>query len=301
LFLAEFADGCGLDYWSPFSKIIRAQSYTGPEGPYEFVDEVVGIFAHNPTVIYSPADKLYLLYYIGCPFSPSETCSPPSFSCGPGNDLNAESGISVASSPDLKTWTSHGQVFSGQDNDDWDADITNPSPLPLFSSRNNTAVILLAYRGCPYNCYGAELMNLATAPTFTGPYTKISPNPIFSNGNEDPFLWRDKRGNYHMLLHSLEAGGGFGDGPKVGRHAFAENFEGPWTFNNETLAFNTHVEFTDGTSVDYYRRERPQLFFSEDEEMVPLYLTTGVQEVGSGMSYSIIQPIKEAKRWEQEL
>jgi hypothetical protein len=40
------------------------------------------------------------------------------------------------------------------------------------------------------------------------------------------------------------------------------------------------VEFDDGTSIDFYRRERPQLFFSADGEMRPLVLTTGVQEKG---------------------
>jgi hypothetical protein len=301
LFLAEFGDGCGLDYWSPYSRIIRVDSEVGPQGPYEFVEEVIGTFAHNPTVIYSSADKLYLFYYIGCDFSPPEICTAPSFSCGPRNDLNAESGISVASSPDLKTWTFVGQIFSGQNDDDWDADVTNPSPFPLYSSGNHTASILLAYRDCLYNCNGAELLNLATAPGLKGPYTKISPNPILENGNEDPFLWRDKRGNYHMLLHSLEPEGGFGDGPKVGRYAYAKEFEGPWIVNNKTLAFDTHVEYTDGTSIDFYRRERPQLFFSEDGEMTPLFLTNGVQEVGSGMSYRIIQPLGGADEYEKHL
>lgn len=83
-----------------------------------------------------------------------------------------------------------------------------------------------------------------------------------------------------MLLHSLERDGGFGEGRRVGRHAFCRSIDGPWTFNNETLAFSTRVEFDDGTSIDFYRRERPQLFFSADGEMRPLVLTTGVQEKG---------------------
>lgn len=101
-----------------------------------------------------------------------------------------------------------------------------------------------------------------------------------------------------MLTHSLEPEGGFGDGPKVGRHAFSRTLEGPWTFNNKTLAFSTFVEYSDGTNVDFYRRERPQLFFSEDGQMTPLYLTNGVQEKGSGMSYTIIQPLPGAKKFE---
>jgi hypothetical protein len=94
-----------------------------------------------------------------------------------------------------------------------------------------------------------------------------------------------------MLLHSLEPEGGFGSGPKVGRHAFAEKLEGLWTFDNKALTFNTEASFADGETRSYYRRERPQLLFSADGEMMPLILTTGVQEVGSAMSYSLIQPV----------
>ena len=47
LFAAEFTGGCGLDYWSPMSRIIRAVSADGPAGPYMFEKELVGTFAHN--------------------------------------------------------------------------------------------------------------------------------------------------------------------------------------------------------------------------------------------------------------
>ena len=292
LLLAEFTENCGLDYWSPYSRIIRAESTSGPAGPYTFASEVVGTFAHNPTVVYSKAEKKYLMYYIGCPYEGNKTtCTSPQFTCGPGNFNNGESGISIQSSSDLRTWKFEGQVFKGADNNAWDADITNPSPWPLESRGHDTPAMLLVYRGCPAGCKENELINVATAPTFHGPYTKLSPDPIFPASNEDPFVWVDKRGNYHLLLHSLEAEGGFGDGPKVGRHAFARSWQGPWTFDNETLAFSTAVSFTDGTKIDYYRRERPQLFFSEDDEMRPLYLTTGVQEKDSPMSYTVIQRV----------
>ncbi|KUJ19627.1 uncharacterized protein LY89DRAFT_457059 [Mollisia scopiformis] len=296
LFLAGFTHQCGLDYWSPYSRIVHATSLEGPAGPYEFHSEVVGTFAHNPTVIWSPADEKWLLYYIGCPQSVNATCTSPSFSCGPGNFINGESGISVLSSEDLYSWTPHGQVMSGMNDGAWDADITNPSPHPL----GRKGEMLLVYRGCPFNCSGNELISLSTAPSFLGPYTKLS-SPIFPESNEDPFVWQDKRGNWHMLLHSLEPDGGFGSGPMVGRHAFAEKLEGEWTFDAETLAFSAVVEFQGGEVREFYRRERPQLFFSEDAEMKPLFLMTGVQEVGSEMSYSLIQPIEGAREWEQAL
>ena len=144
------------------------------------------------------------------------------------------------------------------------------------------------------------MLNLAIATSYTGPYHRIYNHPLFSDGNEDPFLWRDKRGHFHMLMHSLEAGGGFGDGPKVGRHAYARHIDSKWTFGNRTLAFNTTVQWTDGTHTDFYRRERPQLVFSDDGNMTPLYLTNGVQEAGQGSSYTVIQPLTTAAEWERQ-
>ena len=308
-FLAEFTHGCGLDYWSPYSRIVRTVSTTGPLGPYYFAAEVAGTFAHNPTVVWSSADREYLLYYIGCPTDVDEKCTTKRFSCGPGNNNNGESGISVMSSPDLYTWTLRGQVFKGMNKGLWDDDTTNPSPFSLgdtpftYGGPENildpsegddaTSEILLAYRGCHFNCStGKELISLASASSFEGPYARLNNHkPIFPNPNEDPFLWRDKRGNFHLLMHSLEPDGGFGDGPKIGRHAYSRSIEGPWTFNNRTLAFSTLVEFDDGTSVDFYRRERPQLLFSDGGSMRPLILSTGVQEEGKKESYSVMVPI----------
>ena len=302
LFAAEFTGHCGLDYWSPMSRIIRAVG-SSPAGPFTFAAEVVGTFAHNPTVIWSPADQLYLMYHIGCKVAQPTSCVQPSFSCDSGNNINGESSISMLSSPDLITWTPLGVALGPNPNHDaWDTDTTNPSAFPMASTSDPSAPgILLAYRGCPYNCGGAELIALASAPSYRGPYTRIgTAQPLFSNGNEDPHVWRDARGHWHMLMHSLEAGGGFGGGPKVGRHAFSRDIGQAWTFNNNTLAYNTTVRFDDGSSIDFFRRERPQLYFSEDGAMTPLYLTTGVQGKGRSDAYTVVQPLATARAWERD-
>ncbi|CRG88688.1 Reelin [Talaromyces islandicus] len=286
---AQFAFGCDLDYWTPYSVIAHSISTTGPEGPYHFRAQLVDTFAHNPTVIYSAADAAYVLVHIGCPVNVSTTsCETVQFSCGTGNTNNGESGISAWTSRDLDTWQFHGQVMPGNGNGTWDADTTNPSIFPLHADGHN---MLMAYRGCVENCGEAlEQIGVASAPSFTGPYTRL-PGPVFPENTEDPHIWRDKRGNWHMLVHSLEAGGGFGAGPKVGRHAYAREWDGEWTFNNSTLAYSTHVEFTDGSAIDFSRRERPQILFSEDGLMRPLFLSNGVQEANSSLSYTIVQPI----------
>ncbi|KHO00563.1 Glycosyl hydrolase family 43, five-bladed beta-propellor domain protein [Metarhizium album ARSEF 1941] len=304
LFVSEFSHGCGLDYWAPYSRIIRAESRSGPAGPYESAAPVQGTFAHNPTVVYSPADGEWLMYRIGCPTEVADTCQVKRFTCGAGNTNNGESGITVMTSRDLRNWKSQGQVLRGNNGSGWDADVTNPSAFPLFSRTSrgdqgdliaDTRAVLLAYRGCPYNCAGEELINVAVSEAgYAGPYEKLQQDPVFASGNEDPFIWRDSRGTYHMLLHSLEPGGGFGDGPRVGRHAWARDYQGPWTLGNRTLAFSTEIKYDDGTVIDFHRRERPQLYFSEDGTMTPLFLGTGVQPKGSAMSYSVIVPVGDA-------
>ena len=294
LFAAEFTGGCGLDYWAPMSRIIRAEG-ASPAGPFAFSAEVAPTFAHNPTVTWSPADQMWLMFHIGCPYQAPTSCSAPTFSCDPGNNNNGESGITLRTSPDLRNWTSRGIVLGATGSSAWDVDTTNPSAVVMEDGS-----VLLAYRGCAFNCLSDELLSLAAAQSWRGPYTRLTGAPIIPNPAEDPHVWRDARGNWHLLMHSLEPGGGFGDGPKVGRHAFSRGLVGaPWIFNNATLAYNTKVPFTDGSTVDFFRRERPQLFFSDDGAMTPLFLTTGVQQKGSGQSFTLIQPLATAAAWER--
>lgn len=202
-------------------------------------------------------------------------------------------------SRDLRAWTEVGVVFGTNGSSAWDTDTTNPS-LWALPTPDHPGGMLMAYRGCPYNCGGDELLSLATAPSYAGPYTRVADVPILpGHGAEDPHVWRDARGNWHLLMHSLEPGGGFNGGPKIGRHAFARaSPSAAWTFNNATLAYNTTVPFTDGSVVTMYRRERPQLFFSDDGAMTPLYLTTGVQQWGQPSSYTLVQPLTTAAAWE---
>ncbi|KAI0427685.1 hypothetical protein F5Y09DRAFT_315388 [Xylaria sp. FL1042] len=266
LITSQMAHGCGLAGWRPFSTIIRAESRTGPTGPYTFAQTLFETFHHNPTTIYSPADDKYLLYCIGRDLEAPTTCQSQKFN----------NTISVSSSADLKDW----QPLDAQLEN-----VTNPAPWPLWSMRNQTHAMLLA----------VEKNNIYTAQNFSGPYA-LAVEPHNTDRSEDPFLWQDKRGNWHFLVHYLiDIDLGL-KGPRVGAHAYARRWEGPWMFNNRTLAYNTTVGFTDGTSVTYYRRERPKLYLSDDGNRTPIYLVNGVQEFNQSGSYTLIQPIGPGAR-----
>ncbi|KAI0181738.1 hypothetical protein GGR52DRAFT_53671 [Hypoxylon sp. FL1284] len=281
LVLDHFPRGCGLAAWRPFSTVARAESRTGPAGPYRYAQELLGTFRHNSQVVWSPTDGRYLLYTIG-----AETATPDK--CASYKWAN---NVSVSSAPDVRgPWTAPARVLN---------ESTNPAPWPLWTADNSTPEIALA----------VEDNALYRADRFAGPYALARTMPWNTSDNaprwtEDPFLWRDRRGNWHVLCHWLvdvaERGEKY---PRVGAHLFARGGleGGNWTFRLET-AYDTTVRFEDGGRIDYYRRERPSLYFSDDGALTPLYLVTGVQEFNSSASYTLIQPIGDAaKRCERDL
>ncbi|KAI0015020.1 hypothetical protein F4780DRAFT_130638 [Xylariomycetidae sp. FL0641] len=264
LIISQMEHGCGLGGWKPFSTIIRAESRSGPAGPYDYAQTLFETFHHNPTTIWSPADERYLLYCIGQDKETPDECSSSKFN----------NTIWVSSSADLREWDDLKPLL---------VNVTNPAPWPLWAEQNQTRDMLLA----------VEKNNIYVASEFGGPYA-LEVEPRQTERSEDPFLWQDKRGHWHMLVHyMIDIDLGL-KGPRVGAHAFAKDWRGPWTFNNRTLAYNTTVRFTDATELEYYRRERPKLYFSDDGLVTPLYLVNGVQEFNSSASYTLIQPVGAA-------
>ncbi|PSN74035.1 hypothetical protein BS50DRAFT_605708 [Corynespora cassiicola Philippines] len=278
LVISQLSRGCGLAGWRPFSTVIRAESRNGPAGPYEWKQELFGTFHHNPTTIWSPADEKYLIYFIGRDMETPDTC----------RSIKMPNNVSVASSPDLKVWDEQTLLLINK---------TNPTPWPLWTPENPTSEMIL----------GVEDNVIHKADSYIGPYSLIKKQPwntsdYSDHWSEDPFLWRDKRGNWHILVHWMvdiaERGEKF---PRVGGHLFSRELTGNWTWKLQEV-YNTTVHFTDGSRTDYLRRERPKLFFSDDGEMTPLYLVNGVQQFNSSGSYTLIQPIgKSAKKYERDL
>jgi hypothetical protein len=175
----------------------------------------------------------------------------------------------------------------------WNADLTNPSPLPLYVSEgSNLNTLLVAYRGSYANgAGGMEQIGIAQASndSYAANYN-LGGGPIVPYSNEDPFLRQDPRGYFHMLMHCTDGriGGGIGQ-PAVGHHAYAECWNCPWTYNSNIFAYKTTVQFADRSSTTYYRRERPQLFF--DPDGTPAFLVNGVQEFNVASSHTLITPI----------
>ncbi|KAL4865163.1 hypothetical protein BDV12DRAFT_211229 [Aspergillus spectabilis] len=288
LFTSQFADGCGLSGWRPSSYVMRAESRTGPQGPYHYADAVSEPFRHNPYVFWSPADRKYLLYATGVDAPEATRCRSISYTQWPNN-------ISVSSAESIRgPWTPFKLILNSLS-----PQSTNPAPWPLWTSKHPTSKVVL----------GVEDNAIYLADEWNGKYELIhtqkwNTSEYSPTWTEDPFLWRDKRGNWHALNHWMidlvEHDGQ--KWPRVGAHMYARELTGPWHFKLQE-AFNSTVNYTDGTIQTLKRRERPKLFFSDDGQMTPLYLINGVQEMGqTGLSSTFIQPIGDKwKKYERDL
>jgi hypothetical protein len=166
---------------------------------------------------------------------------------------------------------------------------TNPAPwvMPngttIVGSHNNegfTVSVAADWRG-PYN-----------APYLLVPYTDYNNTYVF----EDPFLWQDMAsdGVWRLLLHQYNSSN---PAVQVGVGGYAASATADlfseWTLQPfATPAYNTTVDFADGTSVTMARRERPKLLLSATTGE-PAVLYNGVCPPGTDACWTLSQPIAQ--------
>jgi hypothetical protein len=282
LFASRIDNHCGLNVWTTNSACVKAISNSGPDGPFSFVDYVLPAFCHNPT-IHTAVDGTLLLYHIGdgTENPNSETkcvngSTPPAANVGSGEGSGYIT-INYASSVN-GTWTALGKaILTGGGSGAWDEGVTNPGPWMWPNGS-----VLLSYRGKDSN--SKELLGIASAPNWKGPYTRLRTTPLFNtSGAEDPFLWQDVDDKYHLLFNDK-----WEDSVGVGGHAYSNDGIN-WVFSN-TRAYTHLVTWTDGTALNMSRRERPQLLL--DSKRTPLALYTAVKPASDDDHvYNIATPI----------
>ena len=111
-------------------------------------------------------------------------------------------------------------------------------------------------------------------------------------GNEDPFIFNDINGNYHLLFHNEIPDPGH-DQYFAGAHAFSKDGYN-WVYGG--YAYDTNISFI-GDDDEYYilhSRERPHLVMDKDG-VTPLALINGVlvanNTYNNDRSITFLQPI----------
>lgn len=294
MFVSRMAGSCGLKTWCVNSEIVHATS-NDPEGPYTYNSTVLPYFAHGPSVR-RLQDGSYLLMHLGCgqPNMPViDSCSDGTtpaaampHTCG---DLEQTSNcnqfnVSVRTAPSLwGPWSEGSQIMldGGEDQGWWVANgrgLSNPSPYILANGS-----VLLAFRadkGSTSSSPKDERVSVAMAPSIYGPFVDSREAPaVDTHTGEDPFIWQDERGHWHMLMHNMFGGG-------VGSHAFSRDAM-MWT-RSDVEPYTSVVAFTDGTTKNMKRRERPQLVLSPDGQ--PRYFSSGVMDQ-SDHAYTLVMKV----------
>jgi len=245
LYMAEIACNsedtgtrCGLGNWVSHSQVAHAVSQA-PEGPYVRQSLTLPQEHHNPTLQVSPIDGAWHLYSIRKGSGP----------------------IVLSSSTDEgKTWsdTSPGVQVSGEQN-----------PGPLLMEDGTMTMFYRAHADLPSPTCSTESIGVQYCESHNAT-CQGGFNPVFNHTAEDPSVFRDRRGNWHMLVNALP--GGCKPKDKQGGHAWSR--DGVTWSEPRVGAYNTTVVFTDGTSMHCKRRERPQMVL--DKDGIPLVMFSGI-------------------------
>ena len=279
-FYSRFVGGCGLTCWVNASECVRAEGPT-PAGPFVDAAVVLGVFCHNPTVRRAP-DGTYVLFHIGQE-DPGRAlnCSSSAETCAsnrpPRRPTEGRGFLTYCSAPHpTGPWTPRGSAaFSGV-GEGWLGWVSNPS-VHFFD--NGSALLAFRAKVMPggdnaSQRVGEEVIGLATAPRWSGPYELAVGHPIVTS-QEDPHVWADKRGNLHLLSHG------------AANHWFTTpDSLGAWTLASAP-AYGFGFIWANGSAATAKRRERPQLFFSDDGSMAPLVFTTGATIAGAPAQMSL--------------
>lgn len=300
LFVAQMAQGCPLDDYGSNSMVVRATS-AHPNGPFAFQEVVWGAFAHNPTVARLPNGSFALYIIGGNPSQPKDCTNVSSPTLRAGSATPAPTpglmsgGIHVLYGETVRgPWTLHPVEFANASTNPWfDSHFTNPAP---HVEKDGT--VTLAFQGGPKS--GGELVGVARAASWRGPYTVVTPTPVVpdhwycvAGSAEDPFLWRSKRG-WHIIVHGM-CPSGF-----LEAH-YAWSLDGVTWRHSTEQTWKYTVAMADGSTRFHDRVERPQLVFQRRNETdwtfsEPIYLINGVCDgivclEHPGMTYTIFRPL----------
>ena len=277
---SEMVNDCGINSWTTNSHIVHATALT-PGGPWLRQEEVVPVFAHEPNVVRGPSGEWVMVYsgYM-LPEPSSSRCTncangvtlnhSSHNGCGPNASHGFKKLLSVATSPN-GPWGTPIDITKLDEPWDWN--------LAIAILPNGTAIGLL--RAC-FVWRATKYDDVVTWQPVGG-----SPQgpPLPDSNVEDPFVWLDKRGIFHSVMHAMEVaemGGAF-----CGGHAFSQD---GLTWVNTGFAYSNVVNFTDGSVQSFSRRERPHILFAADGS-TPIALSNGVEYGNNDAIFSLVQPI----------
>jgi len=292
MWASEIDRHCGIHRWVSQSIVVHAVSDGPPKWKFERKETVFGIFSHEPIVARAPTGEyvLFITHY------PGDDADTPICNCTDGS--SGSGGCSHESGPGKNKKQSSYMTYAKNPYGPW-------SPLELIIDVHydtNLAPIIMS---------DGSAIAWTRGAIWRASHWKDAKSWKKTGGagwveGEDPSMWVDKRGHFHIVSHNGKRGKPVtakdttGD---CGRHLFSETGDaGTWRYAGPKDQFGlcayprTDVPFADGSSRNFYRRERPHLVLGPDG-FTPVALTTSVIDNptstagGQDQSYTLLQPV----------
>ena len=319
MYPSRMAGHCGLNAWFANSAIVHAVSDT-PLGPYTYSSTVIQPFAHEGSTYMVPGGRggpgaggdagseRMVMVHSGCGNATVafvHNCSNgtthqrvPKFHTTRCDQYHVQLG--TAASPGAP-WSA--VLDAGPLRVMWDG-----SPVPVVSNPGlsfglqrgaaagggSDQPVLMVFKACGKGVVWPCTMHLGIAraprPNSTVWEVVVPPGaiPFTGKGAEDPYLWRDARGSWHILYHGYDEDG---VATGCGGHAFSPDLA-HW-YDGKEPAYTLTLEFDNGTTQAVARRERPQLVVGKDG--TPLYLSNGVQpDASADYTFTLVVAINQA-------
>ena len=299
-YFAEMTEHCTLSDWTTNSVIVHATA-SNVSGPFTFQSVIQPAWSHNPLVTRDHTTGEILIAHIGCgkiaPGMTPKNCSknsmathrrmqnnplplhggpcecphygaktPPHVSCQTLQVMSSKS----PSGPFIDETVAWPLLNTSQ----WPSSLSNPT---LLLPEDDSQRTLLGFNGNlapPLNHGPTSHAGLMVARSWRGPYDLVNVSVDEPGGQtrhylddhghaEDQVLYRDKRGNLHMLMH------GFYD-MFPGGHGWTTDKSGStgWEFSS-TAAYDFSA-YLDGSQVVLTKRERPQVVL-DDGAIIQLF------------------------------
>lgn len=248
-----------LDEWTTKSASVRATA-ASPIGPFAFADMVIQPWSHNTVPVRNPTDGTYLIYHIGdgrvdpsqwapCYEAEGVPAKMPETVLGPAE---AQPGQREAFIQFSRSITGPYVAFNNNTGiyvnwtGSWTSSIAgNPAP---FIFPNGTVLLYFTATPCPPGS-GALVPNciaVARAERWDGVYEMMAaPHPITYPESEDPSVFQDPRGNFHLLTNVNTYHRRCPAGVPCGGHAWSRD---GIHFSNLTIgAFGPVIRFANGS------------------------------------------------------
>jgi hypothetical protein len=290
--------------WMIASEIVHCTSKT-PEGPYQFSDVTLpargaqywdGRSTHNPKI--TRYKDTYILFYMGSTHPFDDVKDPKELTLESAwatvGRSNKRIGIATSKSP-YGPWERRDAPVLDTRPDTFYSFLTS-NPAPLI---NDDGSVLLIFKARAYKdkypFQGDMSIGVAKAPHFSGPYTVVSKEPIFSKDRfgevEDPFLWKDEKG-YHLVVKDQR--GGITGKKHSGLIAHSQDGVN-WLPDKDPLAYTKTITWSDGHVQVMGQLERAYGLI-QDGKMTHLFFATMDGPGGfnnATRSWNMVVPLKQ--------